>query len=77
MCNWLQMRSIVTWRNDDTILYWNQIRRAQCRQFAIFNGIVAFDAIPNDRVTLINVQFMIYDVRAIDKIDMFLRARET
>jgi len=33
-------------------LYWNQIRRAQ---FATFNGIVAFDAILNCRVTLINV----------------------
>lgn len=43
-------------------LYWNQIWRAQCRQFAIFNGIVVFDVILNDRVTLINVQFMIYHV---------------
>jgi len=33
-------------------LYWNQMRKAQ---FATFNGIVAFDAILNGRVTLINV----------------------
>lgn len=68
------MRSIVTRHNDDMILYWNQIQKAQCRQFAIFNGITVFDAILNDHVTLINVQFMIGEVRTIDKIDM--RARE-